>query len=208
LDKRIESLIKNWKKRNIVGWYCRNKKEGLEKLLELIPASASVGFSGSQTLEELGIITLLESKAHKVFNPYQAGLSRPESLELRRQGAQADLYLASANAISEKGELVFFSAYGNRIAGVTYARKVIVVCGTNKLTFHLEAALKRAREHATPLNCRRLNWNAACVKDGMCHSDICLWPDYKRMCCQILVIEAEIEAGRLQVVLVDETLGF
>ncbi|MFH0826839.1 MAG: lactate utilization protein [Candidatus Omnitrophota bacterium] len=208
MDEKIESLIKSWEKRNIGGWYCRNKKEGVEKLLEFIPASASVGFSGSKTLEELGIIKLLESRGHKVFNPNQSCLSRPESLELRRQGAQADLYLASANAISEKGELVFFSAYGNRIAGVAYARKVIVVCGTNKLASHLEEALKRAREHATPLNCRRLNWETPCVKDGICLSEICLGPDYKRMCCQILVIEAEIEPGRLQVVLVDEALGF
>ncbi|KPK96479.1 MAG: hypothetical protein AMJ95_14020 [Omnitrophica WOR_2 bacterium SM23_72] len=208
MDKKIESLIKCWEKRNIKGWYCRNKKEALEKLWELIPVSSTVGFSGSQTLEQLGIIKLLESRGNKVFNQYQPGLSRPESLELRRLGAQADVYLTSANAVSEKGESVFFSAYGHRVAGIAYARKVIVVCGTNKLTSNLEEALKRAREHATPLNCRRLNWNTPCVKDGICHSELCLWPDYKRMCCQILVIEAEIELGRLQVLLVDETLGF
>lgn len=208
MDKRIESLIKIWEKRNISGWYCRDKEEAAEKLLELIPASATVGFSGSKTLEQLGIIKLLESRGHKVFNPYQSGLSRLKSLELRRLGSQADFYLASANAVSEKGELVFFSAYGNRIAGVAYARKVIVVCGINKVTSNLEEALKRAREHATPLNCRRLNWVTPCVKDGICHSDICLWPDYKRMCCQILLLEAEIDPGRLQVVLVDESLGF
>ena len=107
MDKRIESLFKIWEKRNIVGLYCRGKREATERLLELIPLSATVGFSGSQTLEQLGIVKLLEVRGQKVFNPYQPGLSRPESLEIRRQGAQADFYLASANALSEKGELVY-----------------------------------------------------------------------------------------------------
>ncbi len=208
MDKRIESLIKSWEKRNIIGWYALDKKQAAEKLLELIPVSSSVGFSGSQTLEQLGIIKLLESRGNKVFNPYKCGISRLKSLELRRLGSLANFYLASANAVSGNGELVFFSGYGNRTAGIAYGQKVIVVCGINKITSNLEAALKRARDHATPLNCKRLNWDTPCLKDGICHSDICLGPDYKRMCCQILVIEAEIEVSRLQVVLVDESLGF
>ncbi|MFH1458566.1 MAG: lactate utilization protein [Candidatus Omnitrophota bacterium] len=208
MDKKIESLIKNWKKRNIEGLYCRDKKEAADKILELIPVPVTVGFSGSKTLEQLGIVKLLESRGNKVFNPYQPKITRQESLELRKRGAGADCYLASANAISEKAEIVFFSAYGNRTAGISYAKKVIVVCGTNKLAPNLEQALKRAREFATPLNCKRLEWNTPCVKDGVCRSDICLWPDYKRMCCQVLVIEAEIDSQRLKVILVDESLGF
>jgi hypothetical protein len=150
----------------------------------------------------------LESRGNKVFNQYKSGITQGESLELRKQGAQADYYLASANAISEKGELVFFSAYGNRISGISYARNVVVVCGINKITANLDEALKRAREYATPLNCKRLNWDTPCLKDGICRREICLFPDYKRMCCQILIIEAEVIPDRLKVVLVGEKLGF
>jgi hypothetical protein len=110
--------------------------------------------------------------------------------------------------VSEKGELVFFSAYGNRTAGISYARNVIVVCGINKLTKDLEAALNRARQYATPLNCKRLNWNTPCFQDGICRKEICLFPEYKRMCCQILIIEAEVVADRLKVIFVGEDLGF
>jgi len=209
MEKRIEGLIKNWSKRNISGFYCENKEQALSKILEIIPSSASIGISGSLTLDQLGAVNSLEARGNKVFNPYKPGISREESLELRRQGAQAaDYYLASANALSEKGELVFFSAFGNRIAGISYAKNVIVVCGINKLTPNVEEAIKRSREYATPLNCKRLNWDTPCLKDGICRKEICLFPEYKRMCCQILILEAEVTPDRLKVILIGENLGF
>jgi hypothetical protein len=208
MDKRIENLIKNWQKRNIGGFYYDNKEQAADKILEIIPESGSVGISGSVTLDQLGIVKRLESRGNKVFSQYKTGISRDESLELRRLGTQADYYLASANAISEKGELVFFSGYGNRTAGISYAKNVIIISGINKLTANLEEAIKRAREYATPLNCKRLNWNTPCFKDGICRKEICLFPEYKRMCCQVLIIEAEIAPDRLKVILVGENLGF
>jgi hypothetical protein len=33
-------------------------------------------------------------------------------------------------------------------------------------------------------------------------------PEYRRMCCQVLIIEAEAGPGRLAVILVGEKLGF
>lgn len=208
MDKKIEALVKNWQKRNIQGLYCGNKAKAKEEILKIIPKSSSVGFSGSVTITELGLADELESRGNKVFNQYKSGITQGENLELRKLGSQADYYLTSANAISEKGELVFFSAYGNRIAGISYAKNVIVVAGINKITATVDEALSRAREYATPLNCKRLNWNTPCFKDGICHREICLFPEYKRMCCQILIIEAEVIPERLKVVLVGEKLGF
>ncbi|MCK9603139.1 MAG: lactate utilization protein [Candidatus Omnitrophica bacterium] len=208
MDKKIETLVKNWQKRNIQGLYCGNKAKAKEEILKIIPKSGSIGFSGSVTITELGLADELESRGNKVFNQYKSGITQGENLELRKLGSQADYYLASANAISEKGELVFFSAYGNRIAGISYAKNVIVVAGINKITATVDEALSRAREYATPLNCKRLNWNTPCFKDGVCHREICLFPEYKRMCCQILIIEAEVIPERLKVVLVGEKLGF
>ncbi|MCM8789955.1 MAG: lactate utilization protein, partial [Candidatus Omnitrophica bacterium] len=127
---------------------------------------------------------------NKVFNQYKPGISREEKLKIRNQGAQADYYLSSANAISQNGEFVFLSAFGHRIAGIANAKNVIIVSGTNKLTVNLDDAIKRAKEYATPLNYQRLNWDAS-----------------KIMCCQDLIIEAEFAPGRLKVILIDEKLG-
>jgi len=224
MDKRVDNLIKNWQRRNIQGIYCENKEIATQKILEIIPTASSIGISGSVTLDQLGIVKRLESRESKVFNQYKSGISPDESLELRRLGSFADYYLASANAISQEGELVFFSAYGNRIAGISSAKNAILVSGINKITANLDEAVKRAREYATPLNCKRLNWNTPCFsrstifysggipivsgKDGICRKEICLFPEYKRMCCQILIIEAEITPERLKVILVGENLGF
>lgn len=209
MDKRISALIDNWSKRNIIGLYCENKESAVSKILEIIPAEASAGGSGSMTLEELEILRRLEERGNKIFNQNKTGLTRQESLGLRRQGAQeAGFYLAGANAVSEEGELVFFSAFGNRTAGISYADKVIVVCGVNKIAPNLEEAIKRAREYATPLNCKRLDWNTPCRKDGVCKEKICRFPEYKRMCCQVLIIEAEAIADRFRVILVGEKLGY
>ena len=178
-------------------------------ILGMVSVSGSVGISGSQTLEQIGIVGRLEARGTKVFNPYKSGITWEESQVQRRKGAvEADYYLASANGVSETGELVFFSAFGNRIAGISYAPKVIIVCGINKIVPTFAKALKRGREYATPLNCKRLNWSAPCLKDGVCHNDICLFPEYKRMCCQVLVIEAEPAPERLKVIVVGEKLGF
>lgn len=208
MDKKLDSLIKSWQKRNITGLYCANKEEAVKKILEIIPSSASIGLSGSVTLDQLDIVKRLEERGNSVVSQYKPGISREESLELRRKGTQADYYLASANAMSQNGELVFFSGFGNRTAGVSNAKNLIVVCGINKLTKDLDAALKRAREYATPLNCKRLKWPSACLEEGICQKDICLAPEYKRMCCQILIVEAEVAPDRMKVILVGENLGF
>ncbi len=208
MDKRVDNLIKNWQKKNILGLYALDKEGVANKILEIIPPASSVGFSGSVTLDQLGIVKRLDTRGNKVFNPYKAGMSREESLGLRRQGAAADYYLASPNAISEKGELVFFSASGNRTTGISYAKNVVIISGINKIVGNVEEAIKRAREYVTPLNCKRLKWNSPCFEDGICRQEICLFPEYKRMCCQILIIEAEVVSDRLKVILVGENLGF
>lgn len=208
MDEKIATLIQSWKKRNIAGFSCQDKEEANEKIIELIPLDATIGISGSQTLDEIGIVNALESRGNKVFNQYKQNISREESLAIRRQGAQADFYLASANAVSETGEIVFFSAYGNRSAGIALARNVIIVCGINKIVPTLQEALIRARQYATPLNCKRLNWNGACLQGGICRKEICFSPEYKRMCCQVLIIEAEVTPDRLRVILAGEGLGF
>ncbi|MDD5281398.1 MAG: lactate utilization protein [Candidatus Omnitrophica bacterium] len=208
MEQRISNLIASLKRRNIDGIYVDSKDEARERIKQLILKSATVGVSGSRTLDELGIVALLEASDYEVFNQYRPGISREQSLQMRNLGSHADYFLTSCNAISEDGELVFFSGYGHRTSGIANSDNVIVVCGLNKIVLNLDQALKRSREHATVLNCKRLDWKSACLADGLCHKDICLAPEYKRMCCQVLVIESEINPERLKVIIVGEELGF
>ena len=61
MDPKIQVLLDNWKRRNINGIYCQNRDEAHNKILGVIPESSSIGFSGSQTLEQLEIVEMLES---------------------------------------------------------------------------------------------------------------------------------------------------
>jgi hypothetical protein len=208
MDTNTAGLIQKWQKRNIAGFNCESKANAVNKILALIPVSASVGISGSVTLTELDIVAQLIGRGNKVFNQYQPGIAREEALRLRQDGASADYYLASPNAIAASGELIFLSANGHRIAGIANATNVILAAGINKITPDVPSAITRSRQYVTPLNCKRLKWESACYPGGVCRENICLFPEYKRMCCQVFIIEAEVAPGRLTVVLVSEGLGY
>ena len=65
----------------------------------------------------------------------------------------ADVYLTSANAISEDGVIVNVDGNGNRVAAITWGpKRVIFVMGMNKVMPNVEAALARARGIASPTN--------------------------------------------------------
>jgi len=191
MDESAEILIKNLSARNINVSYCDNSLEAVEKVLGLVPVDATVGVSGSKTISELKLIEKLKSRGNMVFDQNKPGIDKAQSQQIRQLGVGADYYLTSANAVSKDGELVFLSAWGHRIAGISNAKNVICICGINKITPDLDSALKRAKEYVTPLNYQRLNWDSK-----------------KRMVCQVLIIEGEVSAGRFTVLLVKESLGF
>lgn len=112
------------------------------------------------------------------------------------------------NAITLDGELVVFNAYGNRVAGIAYAKKTILIAGANKIVPTLQEAISRVRNYVTPLNCKRLGMHTPWADDGLCKSDICYLPDYERNCCQILIIKSEWTKNRLHLILVADSLGY
>ncbi|MDO4270463.1 MAG: HAD-IA family hydrolase [Eubacteriales bacterium] len=117
-----------------------------------------------------------------------------------------DVYLCSANALSESGEIVNIDGTGNRVAGTLFGPKqCIFVCGVNKLCADLESAVERARNVAAPLNAKRIGFNTPCAADGKCHD--CRGPN---RICRALVIHMAPPLGleKCEVVLIGEQLGF
>lgn len=120
----------------------------------------------------------------------------------------AEVYLLSANAVSETGALVNIDGTGNRVAASLYGREhVIYFVGVNKLAPTLEAAIDRARNVAAPLNARRLHCQTPCaLADPMrCHD--CHSPD--RICKGYVVQTRPMGGiGRTEIFLIGETLGY
>src|SRR6056297_282904 len=95
---KAESVIENFKKRNIVGYYCDNKEEALRKVLDLIEKNSSVSWGGSMTIQEIGLTHTLNNGDYKVFD--RGSAKTPEERQkLLREAFYVDNYVISSNAV-------------------------------------------------------------------------------------------------------------
>jgi hypothetical protein len=201
---KIDTVIKNMKKRGIQGHYCETKEEACELALSMIQDKSVVSWGGSMTINALGVKEKLAEKDVVTIDPY--GTTDPaESIERRRKGLTADYFLMSANAVTMDGELVNIDGTSNRVAALCFGpKKVILVVGANKLARGLDDALERAKLYAAVPNNVRLKRNTPCTVTGNCSN--CLSKDC--ICCNIVTTRFNSTPGRIQVIFVNENLGF
>ena len=160
---------------------------------------ATVGLGGSGTLNAMGIYERLET--HKTgFWHWK------ESADAARRAAmQAQVYLTSANALAETGEIVNIDGVGNRLAGTLFGHeKVYFVIGRNKLAPDYEKAVWRARNVAGPHRAQQLGKKTPCaVKADRCYD--CKSPD--RVCNAMVTLWGPMTGMETEILLVDEDLG-
>jgi hypothetical protein len=117
----------------------------------------------------------------------------------------ADFFLASVNGMTEDGQLVNIDGNSNRVSAIAQGpKKVLFIVGMNKVCKDLDSAMKRARNVAAPINAQRFDLNTPCRKTGSCMD--CKSPD--TICCQFLITRYSRHAGRIHVILVNDSLGF
>ena len=132
---------------------------------------------------------------------------RPESAEdPRREAMTADMYITSVNALAETGELINIDGNGNRVASSLYGhKKVWFIVGRNKLAPTYEEALWRARNIAAPKNAQRLGRKTPCAVHGdRCYD--CKSPE--RICRGLVVLWEAVANMEMEVVLIDQDLGY
>lgn len=208
LDSRYDKLgpvvVKALEKRHFWATYVKTKEEACQLALSLIPQDHTISWGGTMTMQEVGLMDAVKEKGFKIIDRDQAK-NPEERIELMRQGLLADTFLASANAISEDGQLVNLDGNGNRVAAMIYGPKqVIIVAGMNKVAKDLDAAIHRVRNVAAPARSQSFPDNAVpCMITGTC-SD-CLSPD--SICAYLSVIRLCRPAEKVKVILVGEDLG-
>lgn len=179
--------------------------EALTFLLEQCAAADTVGFGGSMTLSELGLIEALIPSGKRLLIHGRPGLSPGERRQVMQEQLGCDLFCTSSNAITLTGHLVNIDATGNRVGAMAFGPKaVMVVAGVNKLTSDLESALRRIKQHVAPANAHRLAFATPCAETGQC-SD-CNAP--QRICRITTIIERPPRATSMHVCLVNENLGY
>lgn len=200
------TIIKNLNKRQIEGYYCKDKNSALQKALELIPKGASIGYGGSITIEEVGLMEAIRSGEYRVINRENTNLiSVEEQRKMYSEICCSDFFLMSTNAITLDGELINIDGRGNRIAFLCYGpQNVLILTGMNKVVTDIEEGIKRARNIAAPPNAIRLNRKTPCAITGKCED--CYSPDC--MCGQLVITRRSGIPNRIKVILIGEELGY
>lgn len=157
----------------------------------------SIGIGGSVTVREMGLSQRLGARNQILWHWEGAAA---------QEAARAQVYLSSVNAAAETGELINIDGTGNRVAsGLFGHEKVYLIVGRNKVAPDFDAALWRARNVAAPKNARRLRAQTPCAAKGdRCYD--CKSPG--RICRALVVYWEKPNSMEMEVILVDEDLGF
>ena len=196
-----QKVIKGLESRNMSGYYAADKEEALKKALELIPEGSSVTMGGAMSAHEIGLVKALKCDKYNFIDRDAEQDKRAAMLK----AYDADVFIASANAITEDGVMVNIDGNSNRVSAIAQGpKKVVFIVGMNKVCDDVDGAMKRARNVAAPINAQRFGLSTPCAKTGSCMN--CKSPD--TICCQFLITRYSRHEGRIHVILVNDNLGF
>ena len=198
------TIIKNLSKRQIEGYYCPDKESAMQKALELIPMGASIGWGGSMTLIETGLMDAIKNRDYKIIDRDSAK-NLDEQRRIYGEICCSDFFIMGTNAITLDGELINIDGRGNRLAFLCYGpQNVIILAGMNKVVSDVKSGFKRARDIASPPNAVRLNKKTPCYATGKCED--CYSPDC--ICGQFVITRRSGVPNRIKVILIGEELGY
>ena len=113
-----EKTVAALKRRGYEAVAVATKAEALAEVLKEAETAQSVGWGGSESVKEIGARDALMASGK----------------EIRDHQLQMDLFLLSANAMTEDGVIVNIDGTGNRVAASIYGpKRVVYVVGRNKL---------------------------------------------------------------------------
>ena len=205
MEEKAKRVVEKLKAHHFKAVYFKTKEEATQEILKHVVPDQKIGFGGSQTILQLGILETLENRGQTVYYHWKPGLTPEQALETRKLEMTADLFLCSTNAVTLVGELVNIDGIGNRVNAMTFGpAKVILVAGVNKIVKDVQEGIKRIKNIAAPLNAKRLNMEVPCAKTGKCMD--C---SAARRICNILVVhERRPTMTDVLVILVGEELGY
>ena len=178
------------KRRGYEATAVATKEEAAAYVMKEAESAQSVGWGGSESVKALGVREALAAAGK----------------EIRDHQTQMDLFLLSANALTEDGLIVNIDGTGNRVAASIYGpKRVVYVIGRNKLVAGgVVEAIARAKRCACGPNCRRLGKKTPCAATGLCAD--CDSPD--RICKVTAIFDRCPSKTSTLVILVDEDLGY
>lgn len=152
IEARIMAVGEKLKKNNMEFYYAPTAADVCPIVDSLMKEGDTVTHGGSVSMGECGIMELLKSGKYNYLDRSKA-TTPEETKEIYRQAFFADVYISSANAITEDGVLYNVDGNSNRIAAIAYGPdSVIVIAGYNKIVKDLNEAEIRVKREAAPPN--------------------------------------------------------
>ena len=211
------NLLKNLENNNMKPIYAENKEAALKIVEDMLFEGAVITAGGSMSVKESGVWDLIKDKKYNFLDRSDPTLTEEEREECYKASVGADFFFCSANAVTEKGELVNIDGFSNRVSSIAFGpKKVIMIVGKNKIVKDTDEGVLRVKRIAAPKNCVRLGIDNPCAKLGHCVSllktdtpkmtDGCNLDT--RICCTYLISAKQRLKNRIVVILVDEDLGY
>lgn len=194
-DEQITKTVQALEAHGIQTMVVETGEEARRRVLELIPSGADVYNSPSRTLETIGLVADIEhaTRFRSVRARVQALDHVTQRQEIRRLIASPDVLVSSVHAITDQGQVLIASALGSQLGpAASGAGSVIWVVGTQKLVRTLEDGLRRIQEHSYPLEDER-------TRHAYGQSSAIN---------KVLIVQGEMQPGRITLVLVKQPLGF
>jgi len=212
MEKYWELRLKNCKSalenNNFGAFIAETPSDAKKIIIDLILPEIDikcVSWGDSLTLYATGILPYFREKSEiKLIETFGEKISRDNSMERRREAILTDLFFTGTNAVIESGMLVNLDMIGNRVGGITFGPKfVVIVVGRNKIVSNLEEAMNRIKNIAAPANAIRHAKNTPWAKTSYCMD--CKSPD--RICNIWTILEKSYPKGRIKVILINRDLG-
>ncbi len=202
-NKDIETVMKSLKANRFDPVEFVETADAATKLvLDMIPMEATVGVTGSTSVRQIGLVAQLKSRGTPVIDQFEPSeLPRDEYF---RQILRSDILLVSSNAVTLDGKLVNIDGVGNRVAGMMFGpKKVILVIGANKIVPGVNEAIDWIKNVIAPYHAMTGRRQTPCAVDLRCTD--CKSPG--RHCNVTTIIEKKPFLTDIAIVLVDEDLG-
>jgi len=190
----LEAVAERLRERNFEVVVVDDGAAAKAEVLKRIPEGASVNSGKSKTLEDIGVFTeLMENERYEFIRRRTMKMDRnTQRDEMRRLSAAPDVWVNSAQALTEAGQVVFTSASGSQIGPIASgAGRLILVIGAQKVVPDLDAAFRRIQEVVFP------------YEDARLREQMGLGTIVSRT----LIVERDFMPGRTTVILVREPVG-
>ncbi len=204
IKDKLERTIKSLKENGFEVEVVDTPAEAEKAAINLIPEGSSISMGGSVTLNMTELLKKFRTDKYKFFERFNQP-TWEAIVKVMRESLLSDFLVTGTNAVTEDGFLMQIDSGGNRVAGMAYGPKnVIVITGVNKIVKDIHEGYERLY-YAGPLNSKRLNHKTPCNFTGKCED----CTTGMRMCNLVSAVKSGNRPfGKTYIIFINDNLGY